>query len=114
MCVKHHKQGLFLILFVLAILLLILFANKERGSWGSLGSAIETKRCHDADLTDLSADDPSYNVEGHVLVISSTKPVQSFVDSCKGRTLTEYYCKGNVKHQMKIDCEKPCTRKGRC
>jgi len=111
MCVKHHKQGFFLILFFLAVMLLILFANTKQGL---LGSAIETKRCHDADLTDLSADDPSYGMEGHVLVLSGTKPVQSFVDSCKGRTLTEYYCKGNTKHQMKIDCKKPCTGRGRC
>lgn len=110
MCVKHHKKWLFLSLFFLAIILLVLLANNG----GVLGSAMETKRCHDSDLTDLSANDPSYSMEGHVLVLSSTKPVQSFVDRCKGRILTEYYCKGNVKHSMKIDCGNPCTSKGRC
>lgn len=78
------------------------------------GAATATKRCHDSDNTKLLENDPSYETTGHVLVVSTNKPVQSFVDTCQGKTLTEYYCEGHNKRQIKIDCETRCATKGHC
>mgnify|MGYP001352263120 CR=1 FL=1 len=103
---KHQVRKVFAFIVLSLVLLVALH--------GCQGAAIATKGCYDSDGTTLSQNDPSYAVRGNVAVFGGDEVLETFHDSCEGETLTEYYCKGNSKRKMKINCLAPCSTKSTC